>query len=73
MVLNEEKRIPRRHVAENIISFRLKLDPKVIAQYLPEPFEANREGEVTIMLADYYGHDEDMVEQAEAAANFVYP
>ena len=44
MVLNEEKGAARRHVAENIISLRLKLDPSVIARYLPPPLRRTGRG-----------------------------
>ena len=71
MVLNEKPKM--RNVAETIIAMRLKMDPEVIAKYLPAPFTKNREGEITIMMCDLYANDEAGNELAESTANFVYP
>lgn len=69
MVL-KEKINAGRHVSETIIAINIKMDQKILADLLPEPFIPNRPGEAMVMMSDAYFNDDTA---ANLANGYVYP
>lgn len=62
-------RIVTRHVCESMSMILCRTDPAVLRKVLPDPFEANRPGEVLFCFVDAYFNDTTI----SARTDFVYP
>lgn len=69
MVLNTDKRVATRHVAEEMLMIHFKTDPEIMRSLLPEPFILTHPGEGLFCLVDGHFNDEAIASRSE----FVYP